>query len=388
MTFFDNLLAFLQAYSKKKQSLVMTAISLSLCYFIFKYIRKTKLRFHFSNEKFRDFITSAPSLKSQRFYPFPFLSFAFGQCLLAGRKYEDDRDLVQTRESFRYSNGGSGHVEWVTFKSKSQTFNPNIIAFILPGLCSKPTQPYLRDLYTKLLNNGIRTVVFVPRFNDDKFTIPETGTLNLVDDVHAGVLHVLSKYPEAKLIGIGHSYGANGLVNYLGFHNEHKHFIAGISIANPYDFTQSSKVIQGTIVEKYLMSGIKDLVKASLDTIHQGKERFKWTLEEILATKQLREFDDMVVAKVMGFDGASEYYDKISSEKRVWRVRVPLLSINSEDDPFIEFKGVPVDAHTENENLLFLITKRGAHIGWIEGIFKLQRWYLSVTIDFIKWISK
>lgn len=388
MPFLDKFFVTLGALPKNKRMMLMTAIGLSIFYFLIKYYRNTKLRVFFSSEKFAEFVKWAPSLKSGRFYPFPLLSSALAQCLLSKGKYLDDSDLVQTRDSFNYPNGGTGRIEWITLKSKEPKFNPKVIAFILPGLSSQSTASYLRDLYITLINQGIRPVVFVPRFNDDKLFLPDHGLLNLFDDIHAAVLYVKSKYPDAKLIGIGHSYGANAIVNYLGFHNTEKNFLAGISIANPYDFPKASALTRGTIIEKYLMTGIKEIVRNNLDTLTQHSERYKWSVEEMQRAKQLREFDNAFVAKIMGMKDADDYYDKISSEKRVWNVEVPLLSINAEDDPFVDFKGVPIDAHKKNKNLLFIVTKKGAHIGWVGGLFKLNRWYLSVVRDYITWITE
>ena len=384
----ENVMLSIDSFPLKAHTILFTTAALLLSLFLVHYFSRTKIQLLFSNEKFQTLINSSPSLKSGKFYSFPPLAFGLGQCYLAGKKYEDDSKLSHTRESFPYPNGGKGSVEWITDKTKTTEFNSNIIAFIIPGLCSKSDAPYLQDLYARLINNNIRPVVFIPRLNDDKFLLPNSSFVNLLDDIHCGVQYVTTKHPNAKLIGIGHSYGANCIVNYLAAYNKEKTIVAGISIANPYDFVGSCWRIRGTIIEKYIMSGIKELVCKNLDEIARGCSLYKTSMQDIINTTKVKEFDDAFTSKAMGYKDAMDYYTNISSDKSVWDVQVPLMSINAEDDPFIYHKGVPISAHEKNDNLLFVVTRKGGHLGWIEGIFRLRRWYLPIVVDYIHWISK
>lgn len=362
---------------------------LFLTVFLACYLRKTKVIVAYSNIKFSKFIDSARSLKSKRFCPFPLLSFALGQCYLSFQRCEDDAHLIQMRESFNYPRGGQGHVEWITDSlNPSKNFATNLIAFVLPGLRSKPDAPYLRDLFSKLLKRGIRPVLFVPRFNDSELVLPKEGYLDLIDDMHHAVQFVKSKYPEAKLIAIGHSFGANTLVNYLARYNEETNMLAGVSIANPFNLVLSSKFVRGTIIERHLVKGMKEIINGGLDNIMNSCSRYNLSISDLLKANTIEEIDSEFSCKVFGCKDDEEYYELISSGKRLKDVRVPLLLINAEDDPFISPKGLPRDAHVKNENLLFVRTQKGGHLGWVEGIFKLKRWYIPVVTDFVKWIAE
>lgn len=384
----ENVMISIDSFPHKGYVILFTATGLFLSYFLVHYFRRTKVQVLFSNEKFLNFLNRAPSLKSRRFYPFPPISFAIGQCYLAGKKYENAKNLTQIRESFDYLNGGKGHVEWIIDSTKSTEFNSNLIAFILPEFCSKPNAPYLTDLYARLIENRIRPVVFIHRFDENKLVLPNEGPVDTTADIHRAVLYVRSKYPNCKLIGIGHSYGANSLVNYLAAHSKDNIFIAGISISNPYDFIGSHWQIRYRFIEKHAMYPIKELVSKNLDEIARGSANFKWSMQEIINATQLKEFDDAFMSKALGYKDAIDYYLNISSDKTIWDVQVPLISINAEDDPLVYHKGVPVQAHLKNNNLIFVLTRKGGHIGWVEGIFKLRRWYLAVVMEFILWILK
>ncbi len=79
----------------------------------------------------------------------------------------------------------------------------------------------------------------------------------------------------------------------------------------------------------------------------------------------LFEFDDAVTAAVHGFAGAPDYYAQSSSGPFVERVRVPLLSLSAEDDPFIPPETVPRRA--QNALVTWEICPHGGHLGFVEG---------------------
>ena len=359
---------------------------LGLC-FLLDYFRKTKVLINYSSDQFSEFVNTLFQKRSLRFFPFPPLFFSFGQTYLSFQTYQDDKNLVLTRESFNYPTGGKGHVEWITTRDQSKRFHPNVIAFVLPGMRSKPEAPYLRDIYSKLINSGIRPVIFVPRFNDDKMPLPFNNSYNLVDDMHQGVLYVKKKYPDAKLIAIGHSYGANTVTNYLAIHNKESNFIAGVSIANPWDFNLCSVYCKGRRVEKHLVADMKKIALAGSEDIKREAKYHQWSLDEILSGNTTDEFDTAFTCKAMGYKTRQEYYTDISSGLRIEDVKVPLFAINAEDDPLIDPRALPRKAHLSNKNLLFLVTKRGGHLGWVDGVFNLRRWHLPIVVDFVKWIA-
>lgn len=53
----------------------------------------------------------------------------------------------------------------------------------------------------------------------------------------------------------------------------------------------------------------------------------------------------------------------------------------------MEYNGIP-KALSENNQTIVLITPSGGHLGWVEGIFKLKRWYIKPVIEFLNVIQK
>ena len=79
----------------------------------------------------------------------------------------------------------------------------------------------------------------------------------------------------------------------------------------------------------------------------------------------VRDFDEHITARYMGFAGAADYYDKASSSHVLDRIAVPTLVIHSDDDPFVVMSAESQRKLTENPNVTFLHTRHGGHCAFI-----------------------
>ena len=79
----------------------------------------------------------------------------------------------------------------------------------------------------------------------------------------------------------------------------------------------------------------------------------------------VRDFDESITARYMGFAGAADYYDKASSSHVLDRIALPTLVIQSGDDPFIVMSAESQRKLEENPNVTFLHTQHGGHCAFI-----------------------
>ena len=93
--------------------------------------------------------------------------------------------------------------------------------------------------------------------------------------------------------------------------------------------------------------------------------------QRVRRARTLFEFDDALTARLHGFAGAEDYYAQSSSANFVDRVKVPLLLISAEDDPFIPARCVPRRTHSVEVEL----SARGGHLGFVEGPIWKPRFY-------------
>ena len=53
--------------------------------------------------------------------------------------------------------------------------------------------------------------------------------------------------------------------------------------------------------------------------------------------RTVREFDDAITAPCFGFRDAEEYYESAGAKRVIADVRVPMLMMTAEDDPFVPY---------------------------------------------------
>jgi predicted alpha/beta-fold hydrolase len=79
----------------------------------------------------------------------------------------------------------------------------------------------------------------------------------------------------------------------------------------------------------------------------------------------VRDFDEHITARYMGFEGAADYYDKASSSHVLDRIAIPTLVIHADDDPFVVVSAESQRKLAENPHITFLRTRHGGHCAFI-----------------------
>jgi predicted alpha/beta-fold hydrolase len=82
-------------------------------------------------------------------------------------------------------------------------------------------------------------------------------------------------------------------------------------------------------------------------------------VEAALASRDLWDFDDRVVAPLNGFDGADDYYARSSSPQFLGRIHTPTLILHSADDPFMTAEVLPREDEL-SEAVTLEVSERGA----------------------------
>jgi predicted alpha/beta-fold hydrolase len=82
--------------------------------------------------------------------------------------------------------------------------------------------------------------------------------------------------------------------------------------------------------------------------------------------RSVRDFDEHITARYMGFAGADDYYDKASSSHVLERIARPTLVIHADDDPFIVLNAESRRKLATNPNIAFLNPKHGGHCAFLD----------------------
>ena len=320
-------------------------------------------------------LKNCPTILKSVFSPTIYLQHTLLQTVFAGFIPPQNPDVKYDIEEINMKNGGHTSLAWAHCRSLSSTgLHSKVLIVIIPGITGSCDEKYVIDLVSMLSKHGYRSVVYQTRLNGKKLILPSEGHVDLVDDFRITVDYIKAKNKGLKLFGIGHSYGANLLVNYLGTHTDDKSFIGGISLANPYNFLLAECKARKSPVDKALARFLQETLSRSKKELVEAIN-FKLNMEELMIYKTMRVFDANITAKMYGYETADDYYWGISSCRKARFVQVPLFMLQAEDDPIAEAKAfIKEDIEKNNPNVLLMMTPRGGHQGWIEGFFSLRRW--------------
>jgi predicted alpha/beta-fold hydrolase len=99
--------------------------------------------------------------------------------------------------------------------------------------------------------------------------------------------------------------------------------------------------------------------------------------------RSIREFDDRITAKYMGFASAEDYYTRASSSRVIDRIAVPTLVVHSNDDPFIILSPTTEEKLRSNPNITYISTEHGGHCAFLADPNGYDgRWAEKMIVEF------
>jgi predicted alpha/beta-fold hydrolase len=94
----------------------------------------------------------------------------------------------------------------------------------------------------------------------------------------------------------------------------------------------------------------------------------------------VREFDDKITAPQFGYRDAQDYYDAVGAKKVVAQVRVPMLMITAQDDPFVPYELFLRTNPAQNPAIQFVTPEHGGHCGFISNRSGAERFWVEQRI--------
>jgi len=186
-------------------------------------------------------------------------------------------------------------------------------------------------------------------------------------DAGEAISRARAESPDAPLFCAGCSLGGNVLVKWLGEQGEAAPVRAAAALSVPFDLALCADALDGpgAMAWVYRTRFLRTLKTKALEKAGRFPERLD--VEKVRGARTLREFDEAITGPLHGFAGATDYYAQSSSGPYVERVRVPLLLLSAEDDPFIPPRCLPREAARSNRFVTLEATARGGHLGFIAG---------------------
>jgi predicted alpha/beta-fold hydrolase len=200
-----------------------------------------------------------------------------------------------------------------------------------------------------------------------------SGDMNrLVRSYHSGETGDLGELiarlrSEADRIAIaGCSLGGNVLVKWLGEQGDSapREIKAAAALSVPFDLRACADTLDAAGFWRwvYRTRFLRSLKRKSLQKLRKFPGAFD--AARVRTARTLFAFDDALTGPVHGFSGADDYYAQSSSGPFVSKVRVPLLLLSAEDDPFIPASCIP---RSVPDRVTLEVWPQGGHLGFVEG---------------------
>jgi predicted alpha/beta-fold hydrolase len=255
------------------------------------------------------------------------------------------------------------------------------VVLLMHGLEGSARRGYAINTYHELARRGVRAIGLnfrscsgelnrSPRF----YHSGDTGDIAFVLELLA------ARYPDVPRGAIGFSLGGNALLKFLGERGESARTVvsAAVAVSVPYDLGAGADALDASFMGRlYTRVFVRSLIAKA-----EGKRDALDSMcdtERIRAARSFREFDDAATAPLHGFAGAADYYERSSSRAFVSGIRVPTLLVHAEDDPFLPPEFFPHQAVASNPYLQAIVTRRGGHVGFIEGPPWAPRFWVEET---------
>lgn len=265
------------------------------------------------------------------------------------------------------------------------------LVVILHGLAGGSHEPIIRSLTDHLSHAGdgkFQVVVLNSRgCARSKITTRALFTAYHYLDIQEFLAREKARNPNRKMYAIGCSFGATMLANYLGFVRDKTPLDAACTFCNPWDMVLASMKISkdfwsqrifSKTVTQFLVRMVKVNMK-ELEVPEGTKPDHKPTphnpsyvgftqsnLKKAFKMNYMSEFDSAFTAKALGFKDAYDYYQHASSLNRFKDITIPLLSINSTDDPVVGADHIPTSYLDANPNVLVCETDLGGHLAYLQ----------------------
>ncbi len=177
-----------------------------------------------------------------------------------------------------------------------------------------------------------------------------------------------SEHADAALFAGGVSLGGNALLKWLGEQNVGATAIvnAAAAVSAPLDLMASGNALDAGFNLVYVRHFLYTMKHKALLKLAQFPGLYD--RERLLASRTLREFDNLITAPLHGYRDTDDYWTRASSKPWLARIALPTLVINARNDPFLPAAALP--QATDVSPYVHLETPAGGgHVGFVSAGF-------------------
>ena len=316
-------------------------------------------------------LTRCKSLKVS-FRPKRLISHCYTQTLM-GYFRAPVKDIIFTREYIQVDDRGIIALDWLQ-DSKIRKSCPILI--IVPRMTGDALS--VSQICVWAARKGFRVVVFNRRGHGSSYlATPKLTSPGDPNDVKQALEYISLKFPTVNIAGVGIGNGCALVFSYLGEYGSASLLKAAACVSPSYDNTESLSNRIPKFYEFLLLLNLKKMILSHAKALEKVIN-----IPKILRTWSLKEFDYQVYCKMYGLDTFQTFWEENDPMRDVDDVAIPVLCVNSLDDPVTKRDNISMDLFKFYPNLLLVTLDKGGHCGFIEGFGK-SSWLHEVIIDYL-----
>lgn len=309
------------------------------------------------------------------FRPKLFLSHCYIQTLLGYFK-PALKEIMFVRQYIEMNDGGIIALDWHK-SSKVKVGKNSSILIIFPRLTGDALS--VSQICVLAAERGFRVVVFNRRGHGSSYlTTPKLTSPGDPTDVRQALEYISLKYPGVNIVGVGIGAGCALVFSYLGEYGSSSLLRAAACVSPSYDNTETLSNSIPKFYELLLLYGLKKMILRHAKSLEKVIN-----IPEVLKTWSLKDFDYHVYCKMYGLDTFQTFWEENDPMRDVDDIAVPVLCINSLDDPVTIKDNISLDLFQFYPNLLLVTLDKGGHCGFMEGFDKTS-WADKVIIEYIE----
>ncbi|KAJ2811937.1 hypothetical protein H4S07_001743 [Coemansia furcata] len=328
--------------------------------------------------------------------PTPFLRGGMLQSLystMRALKRDKYSDISYDRETKILSDGGTVSLDWYPARG-TDSADARPVAIVMSGVGGSSYEYHIRCLSKTLGKDGAgyRVVVMNHRgMARTPLTSPKIYNASDTSDFCDIVKYIGTCCPNAPLLGVGFSLGANVLTKYLGEQGADSPLTAAVVICCPFDMSLTGRsldadtFLNNNLYQPHLVATIKRFFQRNSEILQNSPTNYDW--DAIMKATRMSQIDTLVTARDYGQRDCWEHYRAASSTPYVDGIRTPYLAINAMDDPVTRFEGIPQAKFRNNPHIALALLKHGGHLGFFCGL-RPKIWYLTPLTEFFDAVLK
>jgi uncharacterized protein len=254
------------------------------------------------------------------------------------------------------------------------------VVVIVHGLEGSCDSNYARGIADRAWARGFHAIRLNQRNcgGTERLT-PTLYNSGLSDDYRAVLLELIAEGFE-QVFFAGYSMGGNLVTKMTGELGEFapKELRGVATVCPALDLSRCADALeerQNYLYQRHFVRGLMERYQRKCELFPGRYQR-----NGRRAIRTVREFDDEITAPCFGFRDAEEYYESAGAKRVIGQVRVPLLMITAQDDPFVPYVSFLAAKVEANPCVRFLAPEHGGHCGFVSRWSGPERFWAEERI--------